>query len=103
MAHFETLGSVLGFLNCSPPKNVGYIIISISSFLKKTKAKKQLTLVKGYNFQIHRFIEEDALNLSEHFLVLIFFLNEKKKLNKKIKHISLSGVSYFSCLRHFCN
>lgn len=68
--------------------------ISISSFLRKVeKAKKPLTLVKTYNFQIRRLTEEDALNLSEYFLVLVFLMM-KKILNKKIKHISLSGVSY---------
>lgn len=54
-----------------------------------------MTLVIVYNFQIHRFTEEDALNLSGYFLVLIFFEMTIYIyiLNKQIKHISLSGVS----------
>lgn len=63
-------------------------------FLKKEK-KKHLTLAKACNFQIHHFIEGGALNLSEYFPTLIFFFfkDKKKKLNRKIKHISLTGVS----------
>lgn len=73
--HFVTLGLVWGSLKCTPP-NMDYI--SISSFLRKVeKAKKPLTLVKTYNFQIRRLTEEDALNLSEYFLVLVFLMMKK--------------------------
>lgn len=48
--------------------------------------------MKAYNFQTHCFMEEDALNFSEYFLVLIFW--KWKKNIKEEKHIAPSGVSY---------